>query len=671
MTGSKHKYLRLLGRFAVGIVGEGPMPISIRSKKGAALLAFLAMQPEHRVSRDEIATLLWGDRHDRQARQSLRQCLVSLRADLAPFAHDLMVFHRDQIGLATQSLTVDVDELARLAECDELVDLERGLDLYRGPFLADCKLDLETLTNWLRAERERIDQIAARVFRACVDRYDAQGNGAKAINTAKRLVALDPFREDWQRRLLALCARYQGAEAAAAHAKSLIKRLREELDVDPAPQTRALVAQIERGSVSVQIGAADLADVFSVTTNAPPHHSIIADYRRGKPSLVVLPFLAVDADKDLTDLAANVTEECLTRLTRNKSFCVLIVEGSCDRAADFKRIAAELGAEYALVGAVRRANRDIRLTARLLDAQTGAHVWAQRYTHELRSGFAGLDAITASLAAAIELDIYAAEQDRLRHMPLRSLGAGGCLVAALGAIKKRTRQNYAMAEGLLKRAMMLDPSCARAHAVYAWVVGFSVLSGWKSRAQALPLALDAANQAVVLDAHDYWARFALGWALTQNRLPEGGIDEYRRAIDINPYFSVAHSCLGLALAYVSQTEKAETVMEDAERLRAPEIFVGQHKSCLAGVCFGAERHRDAMIAARRSVQEYPGPICTQRQLVVNSVLAGETQEARAAFATFKGLAPDLSLNSVAATLPYIRDKDLNKVMDAFRLIGLR
>jgi DNA-binding SARP family transcriptional activator len=651
MTAPEHRYLRLLGQFAAGVVGREPLPI--RSQKGAALLAFLARQPGRRASREEIATLLWGDRHDRQARQSLRQCLVSLRTDLAPLGPGLLIFDGDQIALATEALTVDVDELARIADCERLSELERGLVVYRGPFLADCKLDLETFSNWLRAEREGIDRIAARAFERCADRYDAIGDGEKAIGAAARLAALDPPREDWQRRLLRLHMRYRGYKGAAAQARSLIKLLRNEFDADPEPATKALIAAIERTRVA-----------------ARQNESIILHSRRAKPSLAVLSFAGLNIHEELAALADGIKEDLVAGLARNKSFFVMAADRPCRDADELKRIAGELGAEYVLVGSLRRANEYLRLTVRLIDAATQFHIWARDYTHEFPPCLADLQGIRSNIAASIEPLIYAAEENRLRESPSDALDAAGCITRALYIIRKRDRQSYAIAEELIRRAVEFDSGCARAYSLAAWLAGHQVLSGFKSRQAAAAIALDNAQKAIAADDRDARAHFAFGWALAQNRLPEEAIEEYRKAIEIDPYFAPAYNGLGLALAYVGSADKALITLANSERLAAPEIFPGFHNSARAGIYFCAERYRDAIAAARRSIRE-GGPIASRRQLVVNCALAGEMQEARAAFDTFARFVPHVSINRIAGALPNIRDGDRGRTLDAFHRLGVR
>src|SRR5215468_2869736 len=135
--------LRLLGAFAIEAGAERSLAPAIRSRKARALLAYLAMKPDGSAGREELATLLWGDNPDAQARHSLRQCLSSLRQDLHHVAPDLVDVDRDTVALRTEGLVVDARELLSIAATAELDALTCAAELWRGPFLADLTLDLE------------------------------------------------------------------------------------------------------------------------------------------------------------------------------------------------------------------------------------------------------------------------------------------------------------------------------------------------------------------------------------------------------------------------------------------------------------------------------------------------------------------------------------------------
>jgi DNA-binding SARP family transcriptional activator/TolB-like protein/Tfp pilus assembly protein PilF len=249
MQPAKRLTLRLLGSFELIANGSPQTSIRIVSRKGRALMAYLSLQPDHRVSREQLATLLWGDRYDTQARQDLRQCLVSLRRALASVAPDLLVADAINISLRVDDLTIDVHELSKLAAV-ETPEFERAAALCRGQFLSGVNSD-EAFGEWLNATRARFDEIAADIFQSCARDADRAGHGQRAIDAAERLVEIDPAREDWQRLALELAARYRGRENAISRGQRVIAFLERELGTDVEPATRALLSEIRCGAIPV------------------------------------------------------------------------------------------------------------------------------------------------------------------------------------------------------------------------------------------------------------------------------------------------------------------------------------------------------------------------------------------------------------------------------------
>ena len=247
MTAPPPLKLRLLGRFSATADGDPPAQLKISSKKGVALLAYLALHPEHSVSREKLATLLWGDRPDRQARLSLRQVILSLRKTFAE--SELIALNGDAVGLRMDRVSIDALEFQKLSRSTDLGDLDRAASLYAGSFLDELEIESEDFATWLETVRARFEAEAARVLESCADQRDLLDQGDLAVDASERLVALDPLREDWQRRLLRIHARYRGAEVALAHAKTLIALLRKELDVGPERETSELIEQIKRGAI--------------------------------------------------------------------------------------------------------------------------------------------------------------------------------------------------------------------------------------------------------------------------------------------------------------------------------------------------------------------------------------------------------------------------------------
>ena len=240
-------HLRVLGPLAVAPDMPPAEPIRLSGKKAVGLLAFLALSPSQSASRDQLAGLLWSDDPEPRARQSLRQALTVLRRQLPMPVLDT---EGDVVHICPGALTVDALELERLSRSDGMVDLERAVDLIRGELLAGFSLQEEGFDAWMEQQRRRFDLIAAQVLERHAELCDRDGNGAAALASAERLVAIDPLSERWQRMALRIHARHHGAKSALERATGIIDLLRRELDVGPEPETRKLIEAIREGVVA-------------------------------------------------------------------------------------------------------------------------------------------------------------------------------------------------------------------------------------------------------------------------------------------------------------------------------------------------------------------------------------------------------------------------------------
>jgi DNA-binding SARP family transcriptional activator/TolB-like protein/Tfp pilus assembly protein PilF len=240
--------LRVLGELAAGHGETCRPPITFSTRKVGALLSVLALSPGQSASRENLASLLWGNRSDQQARQNLRQALVLLRKDVRPY--EIVDADAHTVRLRPGGVSVDALELEALAACTDFGDLQRAMELYRGEVLAGLSLKEELFENWLLQQRRRFEAIGSEAierFAACADRL---GRGRDAIGAAERLLGIDPLREDWQRLALEFYARHRGQNEALAQAEAFARLLRQELDVEPEAKTRHLVEQIRQGALT-------------------------------------------------------------------------------------------------------------------------------------------------------------------------------------------------------------------------------------------------------------------------------------------------------------------------------------------------------------------------------------------------------------------------------------
>jgi DNA-binding SARP family transcriptional activator/TolB-like protein len=258
--GPRHiMYLRLLDRLSVYTSELESIPIPLSTRKAGALLAYLGMRPDYTASREQLAALLWGGCSDQQARQSLRQALALLRKELGSpsfFTADAKI-----VRLAPELWTIDAREFETLSRSLDPRDLDRATRLFSGDFLADLNIDDEAFTDWVSAQRSRLQLAAAQLCETFAKRPDLVADSGRAIEAVEKFLALDPLREDWHRLALTLYMRYRGRNETLARANGFIALLRRELDVAPEKATRLLLDSIQSSETAaaeaVQVTSAD------------------------------------------------------------------------------------------------------------------------------------------------------------------------------------------------------------------------------------------------------------------------------------------------------------------------------------------------------------------------------------------------------------------------------
>lgn len=329
----------------------------------------------------------------------------------------------------------------------------------------------------------------------------------------------------------------------------------------------------------------------------------------GGPSIAVLPFANLGGDPEQDFFADGITEDIITALARLRWLFVIARNSSFvykGRAADVRQVARDLGVRYVLEGSVRAAGRRLRVTAQLIDAETGKHVWAARYDRALKDIFAVQDDITEHVVAAVEPQLYAEEGLRAATRPPDSIDAWGLVVRALGLVSRMTRQQNLEAQDLLRRAVALEPGYARAHALLAWALWWATLYLWaEEREAAYRAAAGHAQDALALDPSDPWARMVSGLCLSTAGQHERALEELRRALALNPSFTVGHMAYGWALLRAGQFDAAIAETGRALDMSPVDSFSGFYTSVHGLALLAAGRFAEALPFLRASVAAFP------------------------------------------------------------------
>ena len=234
--------LGLFGGFQARLgVGE---VLHLPSRKAQGLLAFLALRPGQPYSREKLAALLWGDTADEQARHSLRQTLCVLRKALPPTKPPSLLIRGETVALNPAAVTVDVATFEGLVTQGTPGALERAAALYQGELLEGLGLREEAFEEWLRAERERLHELAIHALAKLLAHQARTGATEGAIQTAVRLLALDPLQEPVHRTLMRLYVKQGRRGAALRQYQTCLGVLRRELSVEPEPETTRLYHEL-------------------------------------------------------------------------------------------------------------------------------------------------------------------------------------------------------------------------------------------------------------------------------------------------------------------------------------------------------------------------------------------------------------------------------------------
>jgi adenylate cyclase len=390
----------------------------------------------------------------------------------------------------------------------------------------------------------------------------------------------------------------------------------------------------------------------------------------GRPGVAVLPFDNLSPDREQAFFADGLAEDLITRLSTWRAFPVIARNSSFQYRGgnrDLKRVSADLGARYVVEGSVRRAGDRIRVTAQLIDAPSGEHVWAETYDRKVADLFALQDEISATIAASLVGDLNRAEAERARQRGTESLEAWSLYQLGLQHGDRLTREGNSEARRLFERAVALDPHFATALAHLAFTDLWDVILGFADAPrQKVAAALDTARRAVELDPRDAFAHGALGFAYIQAGDASNGLDEYQRGLDLNPSMPEAWVGYGWAKLAAGDPEGCITANQQAQRLspQGPMASLAYDNMALAYWELG--RHEESLEATRRLMAARPGYFFGPVYIAMNQVALGRMDEARVAIAEARRLQPDLSLEMVQRSFGVSRPE-----IDARRNAALR
>ncbi|WFU20554.1 adenylate/guanylate cyclase domain-containing protein [Bradyrhizobium sp. CB3481] len=364
-----------------------------------------------------------------------------------------------------------------------------------------------------------------------------------------------------------------------------------------------------------------------------------------KPSIAVLPFQNMSGDAEQEYFADGMVEDIITALSRFKWLFVIARNSSFTykgQSVDIKRVGRELGVRYVLEGSVRKANGRVRITAQLIDAETRAHIWADRYDRAVDDIFALQDEITLSTVAAIEPSVRQAEIERAKRKRPENLHAYDLVLRATPLVDTGMPDGASQAVPLLQRALLLEPNYALAHGQTAFCNEILYLRAGR-REENRTAAIRHAHTAVALGPDDapalVYAAIAIGLVEHNRTLAQ---ETFEAALAISPSAAWAYSWGALILGWGGEAERAIDWGERGIRLSPFDPWI---TAALHGICMGhflRARYEDAAVAAQRAIRSKPGFSVSHMFLAAALAKLGRMEDAKVAADRVMQLQPNFS-----------------------------
>jgi len=394
-----------------------------------------------------------------------------------------------------------------------------------------------------------------------------------------------------------------------------------------------------------------------------------------KPSIAVLAFQNMSGDVEQEFFADGIAEDIITALSKAHWLFVIARNSSFSykgKSVDVREVGRDLGVRYVLEGSVRKAGNRVRITAQLIDATSGHHVWAERYDRALEDIFAVQDEITRSIIGAIAPGIVAAEIQRTRGKEAAQLGQWERVMRAHWHVWRFTREDCREAFHLTDEILRRDPNNALALADLSFNWHFGGVFGWTTEpiAKAMEKSGDAARRAVAAEDRDATAQAALAVYEVFSNRHDDAFKRLMRAIELDPNSSLARGQLGVALSFGGESDRSIATLEDAKRLSPRDYLMVVWHAVDAWSHLHAERFTDAIACAKQAIEFNPAFPDSHGILAAAAAHLGQMTEAQAGLAEFVRLLPGLTLSDPRLIRPFRRPADRERFLAGLHKAGL-
>ena len=392
-----------------------------------------------------------------------------------------------------------------------------------------------------------------------------------------------------------------------------------------------------------------------------------------QPSIAVLPFVNLSDDPKQDYFSDGLTEDIITGLSKIPRLFVIArnsVFTYKSKPVKIRQVGQELGVQYVLEGSVRKAGNRVRITAQLVNAETGGHLWAESYDRDMKDIFALQDEITEMILISLEVKLTEGEQARIWRKGTENRKAYEITLKALESYRLMTKDGNEHARQLYQQAAALDPKYSVPVVGMSYTHWTDVIYGWsKSPGKSISSAVELAQTALTLDKSLADTHVLLGNIYLMKRQYEPAMEALENAVSLNPNGADVNALLGLMLRYLGMPEEAVERLEKAIRLNP--IPPAWYLYNLGDAYRLAGRYEDAVASFKKAIDLNPDHLLAWIYLSATYGQMGREQEARAAADKVLRVSRKFLVEPYAKRLPYRNQGDVNNLIAALHKAGLK
>jgi adenylate cyclase len=391
-----------------------------------------------------------------------------------------------------------------------------------------------------------------------------------------------------------------------------------------------------------------------------------------KPSIAILPFDNMSGDAEQEYFSDGMTEDLITDLSKISGLFVIARNSSFaykGKPTKVQQIGRELGVRFVLEGSIRKAANRVRITAQLVDADSGGHVWAERFDRELTDIFATQDEVVEKIVAALSVKLTRREEQQLHRRGTSNVEAYEFWWRARELLGRGARETMAQARAMHQRAIEIDPKFAAPYAGLAFAAMGDYVSDWVPDPQkALQEAESCARKAIELDDQEPVGHMALGGALLWQRQHDKALAEIKRALELDPNFAQGHAFIGMGLMYAGRA--GESLEPIATAMRLDPHYSNMLLHILAQAHFSLAQYDTAVTHLLERIRRNPDTDASRMLLAACYGHLGKIDDARAIWADLLKVNPSFSLAQRSRVLPYKNPGDFQGIVDGLAKAGL-